>query len=41
MDLLNSKVIGILNGQTKIYKYVQNSRVLYPSRDCHIEDLED
>nr|XP_036853231.1 rho GTPase-activating protein 7 isoform X2 [Manis javanica] len=34
VDLLDSKVIEILDSQTDIYQYVQNSMAPHPARDC-------
>lgn len=33
VDLLDSKVIEILDSQTEIYQYVQNSMAPHPARD--------
>lgn len=33
VDLLDSKVIEILDNQTEIYQYVQNSMAPHPARD--------
>lgn len=33
LDLLDSKVIEILDSQTEIYQYVQNSMAPHPARD--------